>query len=227
VALPTPARPRMIGAAPTPPDQPDPLSGAELDRRAAEPARPKYAVAAILVQVDADGPVHDSLTALATRLADDVREYLQANSTQASVSAAVAVSESARIAAVLPRQPGPGRAVEPVDEPDVPDVPDVIVVDRVRRYASVAGRNLDLTYREFELLAFLVEHPGQVFGRDQLLRAVWDHARVGSRTVDVHVRRLRVKLGTEAHRLTTVRNVGYRLEPRAGTALRRDLDPVA
>ena len=89
----------------------------------------------------------------------------------------------------------------------------------------MAGRELDLTYREFELLAFLVEHPGRVFSRAHLLRTVWDHAPVGSRTVDVHVRRLRIKLGPAAGRITTVRSVGYRLEPAPGAD--RSLEPVA
>lgn len=82
--------------------------------------------------------------------------------------------------------------------------------------ASVAGKALDLTYREFELLRFLVEHPNQVISREELLKEVWGYDYFGgSRTVDVHVRRLRAKLGTEHEgHITTVRNVGYKYETR-------------
>ena len=71
---------------------------------------------------------------------------------------------------------------------------------------------LDLTYKEFELLKFLAQHPGRVFTRAQLLQEVWGYDYFGgTRTVDVHVRRLRAKLGPEHEALIgTVRNVGYR-----------------
>ena len=78
---------------------------------------------------------------------------------------------------------------------------------------SVDGHPVELSYREFELLAFLAEHPGRVFSRRQLVGSVWNGADVGSRTVDVHVRRLRMKLGRYAAGIVTVRNVGYRYEP--------------
>jgi DNA-binding response OmpR family regulator len=81
----------------------------------------------------------------------------------------------------------------------------------------VAGRVLDLTYKEFELLRFLVQHPGRVFTRGDLLSRVWGfNFYGGTRTVDVHVRRLRAKLGPEHEALIqTVRGVGYRAaEPR-------------
>jgi DNA-binding response OmpR family regulator len=81
--------------------------------------------------------------------------------------------------------------------------------------ATVRGRALDLTYKEFELLKYLSQHPGRVFTRQQLLQEVWGYDYFGgTRTVDVHVRRLRAKLGPEHEALIgTVRNVGYRLVP--------------
>jgi len=81
--------------------------------------------------------------------------------------------------------------------------------------ATVRGRVLDLTYKEFELLKYLSQHPGRVFTRQQLLQEVWGYDYFGgTRTVDVHVRRLRAKLGSEYESLIgTVRNVGYRLVP--------------
>ncbi|MFF7788783.1 winged helix-turn-helix domain-containing protein [Streptomyces sp. NPDC007991] len=93
-----------------------------------------------------------------------------------------------------------------------------IRVDTVQRTAEVAGRPLDLTYLEFELLAHLVAHPGRVHTRDQLVGTVWGYGHVGDgRTVDVHIARLRRKLGAE-HRDTirTVRRVGYKYVPRVG-----------
>ena len=106
-----------------------------------------------------------------------------------------------------------------------------VVVDDATYTAKISGRPLDLTYKEFELLKFLAQHPGRVFTRQQLLQEVWGYDYFGgTRTVDVHVRRLRAKLGPEnEHLIGTVRNVGYRFvlssqEPAAGRrarALRR------
>jgi DNA-binding response OmpR family regulator len=82
----------------------------------------------------------------------------------------------------------------------------------------VAGRVLDLTYKEFELLKFLVQRPGRVFTRSALLQEVWGYNFYGgTRTVDVHIRRLRAKLGSEFESLIeTIRGVGYRAaEPRS------------
>ncbi|MEO6958196.1 MAG: response regulator transcription factor [Antricoccus sp.] len=78
--------------------------------------------------------------------------------------------------------------------------------------ARIKGRSLDLTYKEFELLKYLAQHPGRVFSRGQLLQEVWGYDYFGgTRTVDVHVRRLRAKLGNEHEALIgTVRNVGYK-----------------
>jgi DNA-binding response OmpR family regulator len=78
--------------------------------------------------------------------------------------------------------------------------------------ASVAGKPLDLTYMEYELLKFLAMHPGKVFTREILLSRVWGYEYYGgARTVDVHVRRLRAKLGDEhLNLIQTVRSVGYR-----------------
>jgi DNA-binding response OmpR family regulator len=78
--------------------------------------------------------------------------------------------------------------------------------------AAVAGRVLDLTYMEYELLRFLAGHPAKVFTRETLLSRVWGYEYYGgARTVDVHIRRLRAKLGEEhAYLIQTVRSVGYR-----------------
>lgn len=91
-----------------------------------------------------------------------------------------------------------------------------LVIDASAYTARVRGRTLDLTYKEFELLKHLVQHPGRVLTRAQLLQEVWGYDYYGgTRTVDVHVRRLRAKLGSEHDQMIgTVRNVGYRFDPR-------------
>jgi DNA-binding response OmpR family regulator len=90
-----------------------------------------------------------------------------------------------------------------------------LVIDEATYSARLRGRTLDLTFKEFELLKFLAQHPGRVFTRSQLLQEVWGYDYFGgTRTVDVHVRRLRAKLGAEHEALIgTVRNVGYRFVP--------------
>ena len=109
------------------------------------------------------------------------------------------------------------------DAPDEIRAGDV-VIDESTYTAKVRGRSLDLTYKEFELLKHLAQHPGRVFSRAQLLKEVWGYDYFGgTRTVDVHVRRLRAKLGAEHEQLIgTVRNVGYRFVPQ--TRERREAD---
>ncbi len=86
-----------------------------------------------------------------------------------------------------------------------------VVIDEASYSAKVHGKPLDLTYKEFELLRFLAQHPGRVFTREQLLSEVWGYDYFGgTRTVDVHIRRLRAKLGDLEALIGTVRNVGYR-----------------
>jgi DNA-binding response OmpR family regulator len=90
-----------------------------------------------------------------------------------------------------------------------------LVIDEATYSARIRGAALDLTFKEFELLKFLAQHPRRVFTRSQLLQEVWGYDYFGgTRTVDVHVRRLRAKLGTENEALIgTVRNVGYKFVP--------------
>jgi DNA-binding response OmpR family regulator len=90
-----------------------------------------------------------------------------------------------------------------------------ISLDPARRDVDVAGRRVVLTPREFDLLRTLLEAGGRVLSREHLLTRVWGYARadeIESRTVDVHVRRLRAKLGDEGRRIGTIKGVGYRLE---------------
>lgn len=88
-----------------------------------------------------------------------------------------------------------------------------VTIDESSYTARVNGAVLNLTFKEFELLRFLAAHPTRVFTREQLLSEVWGYDYFGgTRTVDVHVRRLRAKLGDLEHLIGTVRNVGYRFD---------------
>lgn len=90
-----------------------------------------------------------------------------------------------------------------------------LVINEATYSARIGGTSLDLTFKEFELLKFLAQHPRRVFTRSQLLQEVWGYDYFGgTRTVDVHVRRLRAKLGIDNEALIgTVRNVGYKFVP--------------
>ena len=116
----------------------------------------------------------------------------------------------ARFRAVLRRsRPAPGAA---------PSTLGALVMDLGTHTASVGGETLALTPKEFDLLRALVEARGRVLSREFLLDRVWGYSRaseIESRTVDVHVRRLRVKLGPEGRRILTVKSVGYRLDAAA------------
>lgn len=93
-----------------------------------------------------------------------------------------------------------------------------VVIDESSYTARLKGNVLDLTFKEFELLKYLAQHPGRVFTRAQLLQEIWGYDYFGgTRTVDVHVRRLRSKLGPEFEAIIgTVRNVGYRFTMPSG-----------
>lgn len=97
------------------------------------------------------------------------------------------------------------------DAPDALSVRDLVVEPESYR-ATLRGTPIELTYMEFELLKFLMSHPGRVFTRETLLSRVWGYEYYGGvRTVDVHIRRLRAKLGEDHARfIETVRGVGYR-----------------
>ncbi|MCI7457731.1 winged helix-turn-helix transcriptional regulator [Actinomyces urogenitalis] len=116
---------------------------------------------------------------------------------------------SARLRLLRTREPAP-RAEEGGDRIEVGD----LVIDVNAYTARLRGQIIDLTYKEFELLKYLAANQGRVLTRETLLDEVWGKDYIGgSRTVDVHVRRLRAKLGTEHdHLIGTVRNVGYRLD---------------
>jgi two-component system response regulator ResD len=109
------------------------------------------------------------------------------------------------------------RRVEPSPEPSRALVFDGLELDPVARRLYVHGIEIRLTQREFELLLFLARHPGRVFDRDELIRAVWQYSfYTDTSTVTVHVRRLRAKIEADPanpRHLQTVWGVGYRFDP--------------
>lgn len=114
-----------------------------------------------------------------------------------------------------------GRQAEPAGDGPASEISrGDLSIDEMTYTARLRGRVLDLTFKEFELLKYLAQHPGRVFTRQQLLQEVWGYDYFGgARTVDVHVRRLRAKLGAEHEWLIgTVRNVGYRFVTDRGYA---------
>jgi phosphate regulon transcriptional regulator PhoB len=112
----------------------------------------------------------------------------------------------ARVRAVL-RRARPGEPVRPLTVGGVS-------LDVARHLVTVEGRPVELTPKEFDLLHALLDAAGRVLSREHLLNRVWGYARadeIESRTVDVHIRRLRAKLGAEERRIATIKGVGYRL----------------
>jgi phosphate regulon transcriptional regulator PhoB len=113
----------------------------------------------------------------------------------------------ARVRAVL-RRAQPADGTRPLQAGGV-------ALDPARHRVTVAGAEIGLTPKEFELLQTLMEAAGRVLSREQLLSRVWGYARadeIESRTVDVHVRRLRAKLGAAGSRIATVKTIGYRFD---------------
>ena len=125
--------------------------------------------------------------------------------------AIVPVDESATLAVMGYALPVPRPDSLPVPAP----APSGLVIDREGREVWVDAIRIEVTFREFELLNFLVSNPGKVFSRGQLLTHVWGRGQQHeSRTVDVHVHRLRRKLGVKYGRcLVTMRHVGYKFIP--------------
>ena len=160
---------------------------ATIRRPGAEPAAPALTLTVNIPLTDA------GLSPQAHKLIEAVRELVEMSGGEV---AAAPVTVSATPAAGAPEPEGAG--------------PEVTMLTASRQVV-VDGVELPLTRLEFDLLLFLAEHPRRVFTRAQLLAGVWGYEHTGERTVDVHVRRLRVKLGGQVPLITTVYGVGYRL----------------
>ena len=153
-------------------------------RREPEPAPPAVTLTITIPITD------EAMSPQAERLIDAVRELAAAGGQVVTAPAAA---------------PAPPPVAEPAG-----DGPEVRLLVASRR-VLVDGEALPLTRLEFELLHFLAGNPQRVFSRAQLLTGVWGYEHTGERTVDVHVRRLRLKLGPQVPLITTVYGVGYRL----------------
>jgi DNA-binding response OmpR family regulator len=120
----------------------------------------------------------------------------------------------ARVRAILRREQFHDAVPEPQFPTDIPLESGPIRLSLDMRTAFVGSEELDLTPKEFDLLAMFVQNPGRAFSRDYLLERIWgDDVYVTDRTVDTHVQRLRKKLGDEADAIRTVWGIGYKLQP--------------
>ena len=114
-----------------------------------------------------------------------------------------------RVKALLRRS---GMVNVEADEPKIISLGDVSL-DEAKRTVTAGGENVELTYKEYELLKLLVSHPGLVYSRQQLLEKIWGiDFKMDTRTVDMHVKTLRQKLGERGAIIQTVRNVGYKAQ---------------
>jgi len=161
------------------------------------------------VSTDADGRTV-RVSGCTDRALDPAALWEAPHHTPGTVLAIVPVGAATlAIVGYLVRMPWRGGSVLPVP------LAEGLVVDRDNRQVLVDSREAGLTFQEFELLDFLISNPGRVFSRGQLLDFVWGYSDEGlTRTVDVHIHRLRRKLGPEyAGCLVTVRRIGYRFTP--------------
>ncbi|GIJ81019.1 Transcriptional regulatory protein, C terminal [Micromonospora phaseoli] len=162
--------------------------------------RPTNTSAAVLtVTLSIPLACEESLTPAARRLLEAAREMLERG--EGTISAGPVVPE--RRAEAVPAGRTPSRHLAPT-------IPNLQILASSRSVLR-DGEPLPLTRLEFDLLLHLVAHPRRVFTRLQLLNAVWGYEHAGVRTVDVHVRRLRGKVGVDVPLVTTVYGVGYRL----------------
>ncbi|GAA4070505.1 winged helix-turn-helix domain-containing protein [Microbacterium laevaniformans] len=110
------------------------------------------------------------------------------------------------------------------DEPEDDHVPGGVTIDISRRRVHIEGKTAQLTFKEFELLQYLVLREGRTIERTELVSSLWSHADAdeapGERTIDVHVRRLRSKLGRYEDIVRTVRGIGYRFDRHADVVIR-------
>ncbi|MFC0097419.1 winged helix-turn-helix domain-containing protein [Micromonospora marina] len=173
--------------------------------------RPANTAAAPMLTVTLTIPLacEESLTPAARRLLDAAREMLERGDAVVSVGTVPAE----RRPDAVPAGRAPAR-------PLAPTIPALHILASSRSVLR-DGEPLPLTRLEFDLLLHLVAHPRRVFTRLQLLNAVWGYEHAGVRTVDVHVRRLRGKVGVDVPLVTTVYGVGYRLADDARVTIDR------
>jgi hypothetical protein len=206
-ATPLPATPLPGTPLPATPLQPSPLQPSPLQPSPVAPTAgpvPPIELRGNPVTVTVQFTVYgEDAFATAAAVADRLRPIVRA-------------TEPIRLDRIEPEQHGVMLEAVPDTVIDIPAAPAPATPLRILSAgyrAELDGTALALTRREYDLLLFLAEHPGQVFTRVQLLQTVWQQAFVsGQRTIDVHVRRLRAKLGERGPLIATVRGVGYRLD---------------
>jgi DNA-binding response OmpR family regulator len=182
-----------------------------------EPSPPEPSPLGVVVFVEVDEALAGRSGSTVVELAELLREFAQELLPTAETSAAIALRSpsdagtqlravKAAIAAEPPAAPAPTPAEAPAPDPG-------FHLDHAARTAVVDGRAVPLTFREFGLLAYLVENRRRSITRTELIDQVWPlGTTAGTRTVDVHVRRLRVKLRQHGRRIRTLRGHGYRLD---------------
>lgn len=155
------------------------------------------------------------------KLAQEIRAYAQSLVTGAESYAAVAVAPAGAPGSALdvvrstfgdPTVAARQRTEAARPAPQQESRPSGVLIDLARREVHLDGESLNLTFKEFELLNYLVENGTRTVGRDELLEGLWRNAEEvpNERTIDVHIRRLRSKLGRLANTVRTVRGQGYR-----------------
>ncbi|PZF82241.1 hypothetical protein C1I92_17720 [Jiangella anatolica] len=174
-------------------------------------AVPEPSPLGVVVFVEVDEALAGRSGATVVELAELLREFAQELLPSAETSAAIALRSPSHAGAQL-RAVKAAIAASPEPEPE-PDEPNGFALDHAARTAVVDGRPVSLTHREFELLAYLIENRRRSITRSELIEEVWPlGTTTGTRTVDVHIRRLRVKLRRHGRRIHTLRGHGYRLD---------------
>ncbi|MEV0397400.1 winged helix-turn-helix domain-containing protein [Polymorphospora rubra] len=194
-----------------------PRSALSRRRPSAPPDAPSYrdrgTSAALTVTVDISlgtgGPSPE-----ATQLLEMVRDLVERGGGTVTVSPYPQDGPAGALLSYPVARPEGEVAADAAPEP-ADDDPEVLRVFASSRVVTRAGAEVPLTRLEFDLLLFLAEHPRRVFTRLQLLNSVWGYDHAVARTVDVHVRRLRAKIGERVPLVTTVYGVGYRLADEA------------
>jgi hypothetical protein len=172
-------------------------------RRPAAPGPPGPPALTLTVTIPLTGD--EALSGPARRLLEAARELVECGA-----AAALGPQPGAEV----PHRAGiPAPRSAPAAPPGAPVAtgPGAVELYAASRVVLFGGAPLPLTRLEFDLLRHLADHPRRVFTRLQLLTAVWGYEHAGERTVDVHVRRLRLKVGADIPMITTVYGVGYRL----------------
>ncbi|WP_022871941.1 winged helix-turn-helix domain-containing protein [Nesterenkonia alba] len=166
----------------------------------------------------------DAATAAGTslhKLAGEIRDYVEDVAEDAQVHIALAMASAAAegsdlevVRQALGDPTVANRTVEPTPQPAQPTTSTGVLIDLARREVKLDGEDLNLTYKEFELLNYLVDNATRTVGRHELLKTLWrnidEDQMPNERTIDVHIRRLRSKLGRLANTVRTVRGQGYR-----------------